>query len=91
VPLLHRLQQTLGILDALLCLKTFDELRTDATQEHAREVLRLQFPLDDVMHIDRERCQHNRTIKIAGMVDSHYAGLMPGQMLKSLHDERHAG
>ena len=56
MTLLHHPEQTLGILDTLLCRKTFDELRTDATQEHTREVLRLQLPLDDVMHIDRERC-----------------------------------
>jgi hypothetical protein len=81
----------LGILDTLVCLETFDELRASATQEHTREVLCLQFPLDDVMHIDRKRCQHDRTIKIAGMVDSHYVGLMTWQVFKSLHDERHAG
>src|SRR5262249_10768777 len=91
VPLLYRLQHMLGILDALLCLKTLDELRANAAQEHTREVWRLQFPLDDVMHIDWERRQHDRTIEIAGMVDSHYVGLVTGQVLKSLHDERHAG
>jgi hypothetical protein len=91
MTLLHRLQQTLGILDTLLCLKTFDELCTDAPQEHTREVLRLQFPLDDVMHIDWERCQYDRTIEIAGMVDSHYIGLMTWQVFKSLHNEWHAG
>jgi hypothetical protein len=90
VTLLHRLPQTLGILDALLGLKTFDELRTNATQEHARAGLRFQFSLDDVVYIDWERCQHHRTIEIAGMVDSHYVGLMPWQVLKPLHNKRHA-
>jgi hypothetical protein len=91
VTLLHRLPQTLGILDALLCLKTFDELRTHATQEYARDVLCLQFSFDDVVHIDWERCQNHRTIEIAGMVDSNYVGLMTWQVLKSLYDKRHAG
>jgi len=43
------------------------------------------------MHIDWERCQYDRTIEIAGMVDSHYIGLMTWQVFKSLHNERHAG
>jgi hypothetical protein len=91
VPLLHRLQQMLGILDTLLCLKTFDELRANATQKHTRNVRRFQFPLDDVMHIDWQRCQHDRTIKIAGMINGYDVRCLTRQVLKPLHDERYAG
>jgi len=80
----------LGILDTLLGLKTFNELRTNATQEYARNVWRFQFPLDDVMHIDRERCQYDRTIKIAGMINGHDVGCLTRQMFKSLDDQRYA-
>jgi hypothetical protein len=71
-----------------LCLKTFDEFRANATQEHTREVLRFKFPFDDVTHIGWECCQHDRTIEIASVVDGHYVGLMTWQMLKALYDQR---
>ena len=89
--LLHHPQQMFGVLDTTLGVKTFDKLRANTTQEHTREALRLELPLDDVTHIDWQRRQHDGAVEIAGVVGCQHVGSVAWEVGESLHNERYPG
>jgi hypothetical protein len=83
--LTYGLSDTIGVFDAALRFKAFDELGPETAEQHPREKLLSEFPFGHKVDRARQHRQQDQRIEITGMVDDEHTGSVAGEMLQPAH------